>query len=128
VTAALQQPKKASRDALEKAGNGGTWVIAVAEEVNFHIENGWYQSGEAKIVSTTVRSVKLDLPQPEVRLSNCIDSSAVVSRYQSNGKEVPSQGDDGDRHRFDSRLVYAPSTSTGNKMWFLVEEKVAKTC
>jgi hypothetical protein len=127
VGVALQQPKKATRDALEKAGNGGTWVLAVAEQVNFQVENGWYQTGTAKIVSTTVQSVKLDIEQPEVRMSSCIDGSAVVTRYQSNGTPVPEGPGNGKRHRFQSRLVYAKS-GAGAMMWFLVEDKAVGTC
>jgi hypothetical protein len=128
VGVALKQPTKATRAALAAAGNGGTWVIAVAGQVNFQVENGWYQTGDPKIVSLAVQSVRLKLEQPEVRLTSCIDSAQVVTRYQSNGKPVPAQGDDGNRHRFQSRLVYAKSVETGRKMWFLVEEKVAGTC
>ena len=75
-----------------------------------------------------VRSVKLDLAQPEVRLTSCIDSSAVVSRYRSNSKPIPVVSDNGDRHRFESRLIYTKSAETGRRMWILVDEQTTKTC
>jgi hypothetical protein len=128
IGAALKEPTKATRSALAAAGNGGAWVIAVAGQIDFQVENGWYQTGDPKVVSLAVQSVRLNLEQPEVRLTTCIDSAQVITRYQSSGKPVPTQGDDGNRHRFQSRLVYAKSVETGRKMWFLVEEKATETC
>jgi hypothetical protein len=125
---ALKDPTKATRDALEKAGNGGNWVITLATEVDFQRSRGWYQAGTATITATSVQSVNLRLEQPEVRLSSCIDSSRVVTRYRSTGKPVPMSPGNGSRHKFQSRLVFAPSVSTGKKTWFLVEEKVAGPC
>ncbi|GAA3559180.1 hypothetical protein [Kribbella ginsengisoli] len=125
--AALAQPGKATRAALEKAGNGGEWVNAIADQIATEQENGWYQTGAAKIVSTAVKSVNLTSTQPEVRLTSCIDSTSLVTRYQSNGQPVPEGSSDGPRHKFQSRLVYAPDAG-GKKMWFLVEEKVAGAC
>jgi hypothetical protein len=103
-------------------------VIAVAGQIDFQVMNGWYQSGDSKIVSLAVQSVKLNLEQPEVRLTSCIDSAQVITRYQSSGKPVPTQGDNGNRHRFQSRLVYAKSVETGKTMWFLVDEKATAPC
>jgi hypothetical protein len=125
---ALKDPTRATRDALEKAGNGGSWVITLAIEVDFQRSHGWYQAGNATIMAASVQSVNLRLEQPEVRLSTCIDSSRVVTRYRSTGKPVPMSQGNGSRHRFQSRLVLAPSVSTGKKMWFLVEEKVHGSC
>jgi hypothetical protein len=125
--AALAQPGKATRTALEKAGNGGEWLSAVAGQIATEQENGWYQTGAAKVVSTAVQSVNLTSTQPEVRLINCVDSTTLVTRYQSNGQPVPEGSSDGPRHRFQSKLVYAPDAS-GRKMWFLIEEKVAGPC
>jgi hypothetical protein len=125
---ALKDPTRATRDALEKAGNGGNWVITLATEVDFQRSRGWYQSGTATIMAPSVQSVNLRLEQPEVWLSNCIDSSRVVTRYRSTGKPVPMGPGNGSRHRFQSRLVFATSVSTGQKMWFLVEEKVTGSC
>ena len=128
VARAFQQPGKVSPTALALAGNGGTWITEVEAQLDFTVKNGWYQTGEAKITGLAVRSVNLKLPQPEVRLTSCIDSSAVVDRYQANGKPVPSEGDNGSRHRFESRLIYGKSAETGRYMWFLVDEKTTKTC
>jgi hypothetical protein len=128
VSQALKQPTKATRSALAAAGNGGTWVIAVAGQIDFQVQNGWFQTGDAKVASLAVESVNLKLEQPEVRLRSCIDSSQVVVRYQSSGKPIPVEGDNGSRHRFESRLVYAKSAVSGKKMWFLVDEKTTKTC
>ncbi|WP_328998318.1 hypothetical protein OHA18_28145 [Kribbella sp. NBC_00709] len=128
VNNAFKEPAKATTASLEAAGNGGTWVIAVAGQLDFQVKNGWYQTGDAKVASLDVRSVNLKLAQPEVRLTSCIDSSQVVDRYQSNSKPIPVVSDNGDRHRFESRLVYAKSASTGRKLWFLVDDKTTKTC
>ncbi|GAA1579158.1 hypothetical protein GCM10009804_39560 [Kribbella hippodromi] len=128
VNAAFKQPAKATTSALETAGNGGSWMTAVAGQLDFQIEHGWYQTGDATVTSLEVRSVNLDLEQPEVKLTSCIDSSRVVSRYLSSGKPVPVASDNGSHHRFESRLVYAKSAKTGQKMWFLVDEKTTKPC
>jgi hypothetical protein len=128
VESALRDPTKATRDALEKAGNGGDWVNAAASEVSFQRDNGWYQTGSAKVLSTAVQSVNLKIEQPEVRLSSCIDSSSMVTRYRSSGKPVPMGPGDGTRHKFQSRLVFAPSVITGSRMWFLTEEKAIGSC
>ncbi|WP_432891025.1 hypothetical protein ACQPYH_13975 [Kribbella sp. CA-245084] len=125
---AFKDPAKATTTSLEAAGNGGTWVIAVAGQLDFQVKNGWYQTGDAKVASLDVQSVNLELEQPEVRLTSCIDSSQVVNRYHSNSKPIPVVSDNGDRHRFESRLVYANSAMTGRKLWFLVDEKTTKTC
>ena len=116
VAAALRAPDKATRAALEKAGNGGDWIIAVIGQLTFQKENGWYQSGTVKYVSTDLKSVNLEAEQPEVRLTSCIDSAGLVDRYKSNGQPVPHGPTDGDRHRFQSRLVFAPAPGTNTKM------------
>ncbi|MGW6283034.1 hypothetical protein [Kribbella sp. NPDC055071] len=72
--------------------------------------------------------MNLKLEQPEVRLTSCIDSAQVVTRYQSTGKPIPVESDNGNRHRFQSRLVYAKSAVSGKKMWFLVDEKAGEKC
>jgi hypothetical protein len=128
VDAALKQPAKASQAALAAAGNGGNWAIAVAGQLDFQTTNGWYQTGDPKIISLAVVSVNLKLEQPEVKLTSCIDSTQVVTRYQSSGKPIPIESDNGSRHRFQSRLIYAKSTSSGKKMWFLVDEKAGEKC
>jgi hypothetical protein len=128
VNNAFKEPAKATTTSLEAAGNGGTWVIAVAGQLDFQVKNGWYQTGDARVSSLDVRSVNLKLEQPEVRLTSCIDSSQVVDRYQSNSKPIPVASNNGDRHRFESRLVYANSAATGRKLWFLVDEKTTTTC
>jgi hypothetical protein len=128
VATALRAPDKATRAALENAGNGGDWIIAVIGRLTFQKENGWYQSGTVKYLSTDLQSVNLTAEQPEVRLINCIDSSGLVDRYKSNGKPVPHESSDGDRHKFQSKLVFAPASGTSKKMWFLVEEKVTGPC
>ncbi|TCC38547.1 hypothetical protein [Kribbella speibonae] len=125
---AFKQPAKANVSVLALAGNGGTWATTVAAQLDFQVKNGWYQTGDATITGLAVRSVNLKLAQPEVRLTSCIDSSQVVDRYQANGKPVPIEGDNGSRHRFESRLIYGKSARTGRNMWFLVDEKTTKTC
>jgi hypothetical protein len=128
VTTALKDPRKPSKEPLEKAGNGGSWLLTAIDQIRFQRDQGWYLSGTLKTTSTTVTSVKLDLQQPEVRLTNCIDSSAAKTLYRATGKPVPLEGGDGDFRKFQSRLVLAPPATGGAKMWFLVDEKVVGAC
>ena len=128
VNEAVKRPGDVSASALALAGNGGTWLPRVEAMLAFSVKNGWYETGDARISMLAVRSVKLDLAQPEVRLTSCIDSSAVVSRYRSNSKPIPVVSDNGDRHRFESRLIYTKSAETGRRMWILVDEQTTKTC
>ncbi|MFC6156024.1 hypothetical protein [Kribbella jiaozuonensis] len=125
---AVKRPRTASRVALARAGNGGTWLRQVEAQLDFSVENGWYQTGDARITMLDVRAVNLEVAQPEVKLTSCVDSSAVVDRYQSNSQPIPAVSDNGDRHRLESRLVYARSAETARKMWILVDEKTTKTC
>jgi hypothetical protein len=124
----MHDPRKSTRAALVKAGNGGTWLISVLGELDFQRNNGWYQAGDVQIASAAVDSVKLSGEQPEVRLNTCIDSSKVSTRYQSSGKPVPMGPNDGTRHRAQVRLVFAPPTDKSAKMWFLIEEKAMGRC
>ena len=128
VESALRDPRKPSREPLERAGNGGSWLLAAIDQVRFQREQGWYLSGTVNTAATAVTSVKLSLEQPEVRLTSCIDSSAAKTLFQATGKPVPLEGGDGDRRRFQSRLVLAPPAKGGPKMWFLIEEKAVGSC
>jgi hypothetical protein len=128
VDKAMQDPRKSSRAALAKAGNGGSWIIAILDGVNFKRNNGWYQAGAVQIASTTVDSVSLGGEQPEVRLKVCVDSSRVSTRYQATGKPVAMGPSDGNRHKAQARLVFAPPANQTAKMWFLIEEKASGTC
>jgi hypothetical protein len=124
---ALQAPAKANRTALEGAGNGGTWLTDVIEEITFYRDRGWYQAGSVKLSPPSVKSVRLDAQQPEVTLTACVDTSAVVLRYQTSKKPVPVGPDNGERHLAQARMVLAPG-STGQKAWFLVEEGGGEKC
>ncbi|MEV0803657.1 hypothetical protein AB0I34_38605 [Kribbella sp. NPDC050281] len=124
----MQSPSTATRAELLKAGNGGAWLISVLGELDFQQDNDWYQVGSLQVASTSIRAVKLTATQPEVQLTTCIDSSKVTTRFQKTGKPVPAGSSDGDRHRFLSRLVFAPPTGQTEKMWFLIEDKVAGKC
>ncbi|WP_157979803.1 hypothetical protein [Kribbella monticola] len=128
VDKAFEDPAHLNRTALEKVGNGGEWIITVIDDARFQTQNGWYQTGQVKISGTQVVSVKLGIEQPEVQLTNCIDSSAVVTRFTKTKKPVPMGPGNGDRHKFSSRLVYAQPNSGGPKMWFLVAEKGGGPC
>jgi len=128
VEKALADPAALNRPALEKAGNGGEWILAVIGDARFQARNGWYQAGQAKISATKVAAVKLGIAQPEVQLTNCIDSSGVVTRFKKDDKPVPMGPGNGNRHKFSSRLVYAPPAPGGQKMWFLISEKATGTC
>lgn len=128
VEKALLDPARLNRSTLEKAGNGGEWILAVIGDARFQARNGWYQTGTAKISATKATSVKLGAPQPEVQLTNCIDSSGVVTRFKKDGKPVPMGPGNGNRHTFSSRLVYAPPAQGAQKMWFLISEKATGEC
>jgi hypothetical protein len=125
---AFETPAKFDRNALAKAGNGGQWLVELSGGTKQLKDYGWYQTGKTKVSGTTVISVKLDLEQPEVRLTNCIDSSDVVTRFVKDDKPVPLGPDNGDRHKFSSQLVFAKPASGGAKMWFLIADKAAGAC
>ncbi|TCO39017.1 hypothetical protein EV646_11959 [Kribbella antiqua] len=125
---ALHDPRTASRDQLEAAGNGGAWLTSIVERIVFLRDRGLYQSGNAKIVSASTTSVDLAAEQPLVVLKSCIDGAGVMMRYRATGKPVPVvTTKDGARHTMSVRLVYA-TAKTGSKRWFLVEEKATGTC
>jgi hypothetical protein len=128
VDKAFEDPASLNRTALEKVGNGGEWIITILDDAMFQKNNGWYQTGRVKVSGTQVVSVKLEIEQPEVQLTNCIDSSAVVTRFKKDNKPVPMGPGNGDRHKFSSRLVYATPNSGGPKMWFLIAEKGGGPC
>jgi hypothetical protein len=128
VDQALTKPATFDRSALEKAGVGGAWIIDVIDQARAFTRSGWYQTGRTSITNTQVVSVKLDGAQPEVKLTNCLDTSKLVVRFEKNGKPVPMGPGNGDRHKFASRLVYAPPAPGGQKMWFLIEDQGAGQC
>jgi hypothetical protein len=128
VDKAMSDPSAVNRPALEKAGNGGTWIIAALENLLNLQHDGWFQTGNVKITNTVVSSIKLNLEQPEVRLVSCLDSSAVVIRFQKDRKPVPMGPGNGRRHKFASRLVYAPPAAGGTRMWWLIEDKGVGPC
>jgi len=125
---ALQDPRKATRAALLRAGNGDPWLISVLGEIKFQTDHGWHLTGDVEVTPLT-QTVNLDGERPQVYLVSCLDASAVSTRYESTGKPVPAGKNDGPRHKVQARLVYAPPTGKVAKMWFLIEEKrVAGEC
>ncbi|WP_350277478.1 hypothetical protein [Kribbella sp. HUAS MG21] len=124
---ALQNPAQAERTELERSGNGGQWLTDVIEDITFFRDNGWYQAGAVTLSSPTVKTVRLAGQQPEVTLTSCIDSSAVVVRYQATKKPVPLGPDNGSRHLAQARIVLAPG-SDGRKAWFLISETGDAKC
>jgi hypothetical protein len=125
---ALHDPENADRNQLEAAGNGGAWLASIVEYIVYLRDRSLYQSGDAKIVSTSPASVDLDAVQPVVVLKTCIDGSSGMMRYRKTGKPVPvATTAGGTRHTVNARLVYARA-KTGAKMWFLVEEKTVGSC
>ncbi|WP_427895494.1 hypothetical protein ACQHIV_17245 [Kribbella sp. GL6] len=127
IDAALAAPTKADRTKLENAGNGGAWITTVLEDILDFQDSGWYASGRTKITSLQVSSVNLKLEQPEVRLINCIDTSAVVIRSQADNKPVTAGAEGSKRQKVSSRVVYAPS-ATGEKRWWLIAEQELGAC
>lgn len=128
VDKAMSAPSAINRPALEKAGNGGTWIISALEALLNLQHDGWYLTGNTKVANTVVSSVKLNLEQPEVRLVSCLDSSAVVIRFQKDHRPVPLGPGNSRRQKFASRLVYAPPAAGGSKMWWLIEDKGVGPC
>jgi hypothetical protein len=128
IDKALNEPLKSSRERLERAGIGGSWLITAIGDVRSHRDNGWYQSGAVKVASLAVESVNLRGEQPEVKLKSCIDSSKTMIRFQADGKPVPVGPGNGARHGFQARLVFAPPAGKTAKMWFLIEEKTTGSC
>jgi hypothetical protein len=128
IDSAMNAPHKATRGALESAGNGGNWIITVLGDVNFQRENGWYQAGKVQVVSTSVASVTLAGEQPRVGLTVCLDTSKTSTRFLANNKPVPKGPGNGKRHKADAVLVYAPPAGKTAKMWFLIDEKASGSC
>jgi hypothetical protein len=128
VNNALKSPTTATRAQLVAAGNGGTWLAAILEEIDFQLDNGWFQVGDSQIASASVRSVKLAATQPEVLLVTCIDSTSVSYKFQKTGKPVPIAGDDGDRHKVQAQLVLVPTSGESRKDWTLMVEKDLGKC
>ncbi|WP_328321679.1 hypothetical protein OHA70_25035 [Kribbella sp. NBC_00382] len=117
-----------SRAPLEAAGLGGSWLLAVIGDVRSLRDSGWYQTGSTKIASLTVKSVKLDNPQPEVDLVTCIDSSKTVIRFQSTKKPVPIGASSATRRTFSAKLVFAAAAGSTTKKWFVIDEKGTGPC
>lgn len=128
IDAALAAPAKADEAKLSKAGNGGAWITTVLEDVTTFEQNGWYESGRTKVTTGQVSSVNLKLEQPEVRLINCIDNSAVIIRSQADNKPVMAGAETKKPKKVSSRIVYAPSTTDGRKRWWLIAEQELGTC
>ena len=124
---ALQAPAKANRAILEGAGNGGAWLTDIIEEITFYRERGWFQGGSIELSAPSAKSVRLKTQQPEVTFTVCVDTSAVVIRYQATKKPVPMGPDNGARHQARARMVLAPGAN-GQKAWFLVEEGGGERC
>lgn len=128
IDVALAAPAKADRTKLESAGNGGTWITTVLEDIVNFQDYGWYETGSTKVLNTQVSAVNLKLQQPQVDLINCIDSSAVVIRSQQDGKPIPIGAGTSKRQKVSSRMVYAPAATGGAKRWWLIAEKELGVC
>ncbi|RZU12534.1 hypothetical protein EV645_5806 [Kribbella rubisoli] len=128
IDAALAAPAKADRVKLEGAGNGGTWINTVLEDIVNFQDYGWYETGSTKVLNTQVSAVNLKLQQPQVDLINCIDSSAVIIRSQQTGKPIPIGAGTSKRQKVSSRMVYAPAATGGVKRWWLITEKELGVC
>ncbi|GAA1509421.1 hypothetical protein GCM10009741_02870 [Kribbella lupini] len=128
INQAFQDPRAATRDKLLKAGNGDPWLISVIGDLKFFEDQGWYQKGDVVVSSVVVQSVKLGGERPEVRLTSCIDSSKTTTIIRKTGKPVTSAGDDGKRKKAQAKLVFAPTSASQSKAWYLVEEEGATNC
>ncbi|MFD7157848.1 hypothetical protein ACFV9C_24820 [Kribbella sp. NPDC059898] len=123
---AMQNPAKSNRATLERTGNGGQWLTDIIDDLTSYRDNGWYQSGSVKLSPPSPKSVRLT-GEPEVTLTTCVDSSAVIIRYQSTKKPVPLGPDNGSRHLTQARMVLASGTD-GKKAWFLIDESGDAKC
>jgi hypothetical protein len=128
INQAFQDPRTATRDNLLKAGNGDPWLISVVGDLKFLKDQGWYQKGNVTVDSVVAQSVKLGGERPEVRLTSCIDSSKTTIIIRRTGKPVTSAGDDGKRKKTQAKLVFAPTSTSQSKAWYLVEEEGATNC
>jgi len=128
IDAALNNPMRASDEKLLQAGTGGAWLIRVVTDVQFFLERGWYQRGKTSVVSLSVASVNLKTEQPEVRLNACLDTSKIGLYYQKTHKPVPAIPANGNRHRIQARVVYAPPVGESIKRWFLIDQKTLGSC
>jgi hypothetical protein len=128
VIDALDNPATTTRAQLLQAGVGGNWIIRVLGDMKFYQDRGWHLAGKVVVLSTSVESVKLEGQQPEVRLNVCTDSSKSLLRYQATGKPVPAIPANGDRHKAQAVLVYAPPIGQTKKTWFLIDEKGSGSC
>jgi hypothetical protein len=128
IDIALAAPAKADRAKLESAGNGGTWINTVLEDIVNFQGYGWYETGSTKVVNMQVSAVNLKLQQPQVDLINCVDSSGVVIRSQQNGKPIPIGAGTSKRQKVSSRMVYAPAAAGGVRRWWLIAEKELGVC
>ncbi|MFG1905242.1 hypothetical protein [Kribbella sp. NPDC048928] len=124
----FMNPSALDRSALEKAGIGEAWIITIVDQARTLVRSGLYQTGTAQITKTEAVSVKLEQAQPEVRLTNCVDSSKQVIRFKKDDKPVPVDPSDGTRHKLASRLVLAPRAVGGQKVWFLISDEDAGPC
>lgn len=128
IDAALNNPPAATDQKLLQAGVGGKWLVQVLGDVQFNEDRDWYQEGKTRVKALTVASVKLTTEQPEVRFIVCLDTSKISLRYRSNHKPVPATPANGNFHKVQSQMVYAPRTGQSTKMWFLTDEKTLGSC
>jgi hypothetical protein len=128
INQAFHDPRTATRDKLLRAGNGDPWLISVIGDLKFLKDQGWYQKGDVVVDSVVAQSVKLDGERPEVRLTSCIDSSKTTTIIRKTGKPVTTAGDDGKRKKAQAKLVFAPTSTSQSKAWYLVEEEGATNC
>lgn len=132
ATAAIDRtflnPSEVDRPALEKAGLSGEWIITIVDQARTLARSGLYQTGNTQVTNTQVVSVKLDQAQPEVKLTNCLDSSKRIIRFKKNGKPVPLGPGEGTRHKIASRLVFAPPAAGEQKIWFLMSDEDNGIC
>ncbi|GAB2579360.1 hypothetical protein [Kribbella endophytica] len=128
INQAFHDPRAATRDSLLKAGNGDPWLISVIGDLKFLKDQGWYQKGDVAVDSVVAQSVKLAGERPEVHLTSCIDSSKTTTIIRKTGKPVTTAGDDGKRKKAQAKLVFAPTSTSQAKAWYLVEEEGATNC
>jgi len=128
IDTALNNPPAATREKLLQAGTGGKWLVQVLTDVQFNLDRGWYSDGKASLEGVSVASVKLKAEQPEVRLNACLDTSKISLRYKATRKPVPGIPANGNRHKVQAQIVYAPLVGQTAKKWFLIDEKDLGSC
>ncbi len=127
-TRAVQNPKNATEAALVASGNADPWLGSILTTIALYKQNGFYQTGAAKVTSMRETKIVLSGEQPEVQLDVCGDNRAVEVRYVATNQVAPRGPGSKLKPRFRATLRYAPATGIPGKNWYVVENKLVGSC